>query len=42
MLLGGIATLLEDLDENELVGTGQAEIGVFADDLVGFVLGDDL
>ena len=35
-------TLLEDLDENQLIRTFQAQIRVLADDLVRFVLGDDL
>ena len=36
------APLLEDLDEDELVGTREVEVRVFADYLVGFVLGYDL
>lgn len=42
LLLGGVAALLEDLDEDELVGAREAEVGVLADHLVGLVLGDDL
>lgn len=42
LLLSSIAALLENLDEDELVGAGEAEVGVLTDDLVGLVLGDDL
>jgi len=34
--------LLEDLDEDELIGAREVEVRVFADYLVGFVLGYDL
>lgn len=35
-------TLLKDLDEDEVMRTFQPEIRILADDLVRFVLGDDL
>ena len=36
------AALLEDLDDGKVSRSGQPEIGVFADELVVLVLGDDL
>lgn len=42
LLLGSVPALLEDLDEDELVRPGEAQVGVLADYLVGLVLGDDL
>lgn len=36
------ASLLEDLDENELVTPLEPEAGIETDHFVGFVLGDDL
>lgn len=36
------AALLEDLDDDKVSRSGQPEIGVFADELVVLVLGDDL
>lgn len=38
----GATTLLEDLDEHQLVRSFDAEVRVFADELVGFMLRYDL
>lgn len=42
LLLGSITALLEDLDEDELVRPGEAQVCVLADDLIWLMLGDDL
>lgn len=42
LFLLGITALLEDLDYDQLVGPGKAEICVFADEFIVLVLGDDL
>jgi hypothetical protein len=34
-----VSALLEDLDEDEVVGALEAEVRVFADEFVGLVLG---
>lgn len=38
----GIATLLENLDEDQILTSRKAEVRVFADHVAGLVLGDDL
>ena len=42
LLGGGRSTLLEDLDEEQIIASRVAEICVFADELSGLVLCDDL
>lgn len=37
-----VPALLENLDENEVVGPLKPEVGILADELVGIVLCDDL
>lgn len=36
------SSLLEDVDEDEFLGAGEGETGIFEDEFVGFVLGDYL
>lgn len=42
LFLLSVTALLEYLDNDQLVGPGKAEICVFADEFIVFVLGDDL
>lgn len=42
LFLLSVTALLEYLDDDQLVGPGKAEIRVFADEFIVFVLGDDL
>lgn len=42
LFCSGVAALLENLDENQLVGACVAEVEVFEYHLFGIVLGDDL